>query len=413
MRATSFLIAAFLVLAGPAATACTAAETKQSARGMTYSIRVPDGYDRAKGALLVVGFHGWGGEHTQLMRGMEAFGFLRDAILVAPNAPKAAAWEEADLDPTADLLDELKRGFNVQRTIAFGFSRGAYFSFGLGLRFPDKVEALVPHSGGMILPVPPGEAAKKQTFYVIHGDADNVVPVAQSRDAVSRLKGAGLTRVEYEEIKGLAHRIDPAAVERAFAWIEKTLGPAAPALTDAQADERIDAIEKAIKDKDLDAAAQGFGTLAGAPRKFHARIASLAKAHVKSTHEPLALAAIEAAGALGPVGVAPLKTVPATSEAPAIAAAAALARTGSPDAVAPLLAYLKAKPEPVAVAAAQALGDLGGDAATAALVKGLEAAEGSPSKAERRDAILEALKRLTGQSFATAREWKRWLAQKV
>lgn len=388
-----------------------ASETKRSAKGITYSIRIPDGYDRTKGALLVVGFHGWGGNNEELMRGLQAMSHLKEAILVTPNAPKAAAWEEADLEPVADLVSEVAREHRPPRTVAFGFSRGAYFSFGIGLRYPNLIHAVIPHSGGLVAPIPGEAAAKKQVFYVIHGDADRTVPVSQSREAVEKLKAAGLQHVKYDEVKGLAHRVDPEATKRAFAWIERTLGPALPALQDTDAAERLAALEKAIRAKDWDSAANGFGALAGASRRYHGKIASLAKTHVRSAHEPLALAAIEAASELGEAGVAVLKTVPATPETPAIAAAGALARTGSPAAAAALLVLLKGSPEAVAVAAAEALGELGGDASIVALIKGLEAAEGASAKAERRGATIESLKRLTDQTFATAREWKRWLAQ--
>src|SRR5205814_747688 len=118
---------------------------------------------------------------------------------------------------------------------------------------------------------------KKQVFYVIHGDQDPVVPVSQSRDAVERLKAAGLARVKYEEVKGLVHMIDPSAAKRAFDWVEATLGPAAPALTDGEAAERIAALEKALRAKDAEAASEGFEKLAGAPRGAIPKIASLAK----------------------------------------------------------------------------------------------------------------------------------------
>ncbi len=404
---------AFAAFGAPRAASAAPPEVKKSARGMTYTMRLPAGYDKAKGAVLVVAFHGQGGNHSNFFQAVEGMPAFRHAILAAPDAPAGAAWQEPDLGVAADLAAELQREWRPLRTIAFGFSRGAYFAFGLGLRHPDRFQAAVPHSGGLTFLPPTDDAAKRQAFYVIHGDADGVVLVSQSRDAVESLRAAGLTRVEYDEVKGLPHTVDSKAVDRAFAWIDKTLGPpGAPAFTDAEAKGRVDALEQALKANAWDDAAAKFGDVAGAPKRWNAKIAALAKAQVKSTHAPLAQAAIAAAGCLGEDGIAVLKTVPPDDEALAVAAAKALGRTGADAAAGPLLALLKAKPEPVAVAAANALGDLGGDPAISALIKGLDAAEGPDVKAACREAAKDALTKLTGQTFATAKEWKRWASQR-
>lgn len=254
----ALLTLAAALIAAPGA-ACAAVEVKTSAKGMTYSLRLPPAHDPSRPTLLVLGFHGWGGNHGQFMRVLEAADFLRGAILVAPNASAAAAWEESDVPLVADLIAELKKSNRVARTIAFGFSRGAYFSFAMGLRHPDAIQALIPHSGGLVFPVPSDEAAKKQVFYVIHGDQDGTVRVDASRDAVKALQDAGLKRVKYEEIKGLGHSIDRAAVKRGFDWIEATLGPAIPSPAEEAA--RLAKLKKEIQGKDSGVAIAAAGTL--------------------------------------------------------------------------------------------------------------------------------------------------------
>lgn len=375
------IFAVLLALAALAAPAC-AAEVKRSEKGMTYSVRVPAGYDVAKGAVLVVGLHGQGGNNAQFMSHIESLGLLGDALLVAPNATAGAAWEESDVDLVADLIRELRGQYRIVRAIAFGFSRGAYFSYGLGLRHPADVQAVIAHSGGLVVPVPRTPEAEAQVFYVIHGDADGTVPVEQSRDAVKRLEAAGLKHVKYEEVPHLAHTVDRAAVKRGLEWIEGVLGPAVPALTDAQAAERIAALEKALRAKDFAAAAEAFDRLEGAPRAAAPKIASLAKTHAVSPDERLAIAAVKAAGRLGEPGLPALK------------------------------AGLKGKSEPAAIEAAHALGASGGDAATAILIGALPEIEAAKSKPELEKAVHAALTRITGKDFASAREWKRWAGGK-
>ena len=56
----------------------------------------------------------------------------------------------------------------------------------------------------------------------------------------------------------------------------------------------------------------------------------------------------------------------------------------------------------IAIAAADSLAHLGGDAATV---------EALFPSSPRKGAIIEALKKITGQSFAKASEWKKWAAE--
>ncbi|HVY61733.1 MAG TPA: hypothetical protein VHF22_08770 [Planctomycetota bacterium] len=336
-----------------ATSACAAAEVKQSARGMTYSIRVPRAWDAAAGGLLVVALHGQGGSNAQFMPAVEGAPFLADALLVAPNATKNAAWEESDIDLVADLIREVTDRYHSTRTIAFGFSRGAFMAFGLGMLRPDVVQACIPHSGGLPpgMPVPPTDGVKAQVFYVIHGDADGTVNVQQSRDAVQALEAAGVKRVKYDELKGLGHSLDPAAVKRGFDWVQQQLGPLPAGMTDAEAKAKLAALEKAVGAKDAAAAGEALEGLARAPRAWQPRVAKAAEKG------------------------------------------------------------LKGKDDALAVACAEGLGKVGGDPATGALIGALASAE-SGKRAEVAKAIEAALEKVTGKSFASAKEWKRWAAGK-
>jgi predicted esterase len=399
------------VLLGPSSLAEAGVEVKKSQGGMEYSIRLPADFSSTKGARLVFAMHGRGGSHTRFMGVVVRAPYLNDAILVAPNASTNAQWSLKDLPVIAKLIDEVKARYHVTRTIMFGFSMGAYCSFSMGLNYPDKIQAVIPHSGGLLSQVPSNEEVKKQAFYVIHGDADDIVAVSQSQTAVKRLKGIGVTRLKYTELPGLAHSMHPESIRAAFKWIQDTLGPAAAPLSDKDAAAAIATIEDALKSKEWGIASQAFAKLNGATQRRGRAIAGLAKKAIRSGDPSLALAAIEAAGYLGPGGVAPLKGVSKKDETLSAAAASALARTHAPNALKPLFAYLKGKSEAVAVAAAKALGRHGGLPGVPVLIKALQAAGDSAKKAERREAIHGALKRISGKSLDSAKAWGRWLAQ--
>ncbi len=407
-RQASRLVAlAVLVLAAPARAGDP--EVKKSATGLGYAIRVPDGWQRERGGLMVVAFHGRGDTPARFMKCVEAIAGLESAVLVVPQAPKNGAWEDSrDTKIAGELVAELAREHQPARTVTLGFSLGAYFSYLMAITHPELVQAAVAHSGGIDpfpVPQPAGAALKRQAFFVIHGAADSVVPVALGRKAVRDLRKADVSLVRYVEVPALDHAIDWTVLPRAFAWIEAVLGPPVRPLSDEEGRDRVAALERALAEKR--ATPGDVAALAGAPRSLGARIAALLKGPAAGTDE-LALAAIEAAGRLGEAGLPVLEGVSPANEPVAIALARAIVRAG-PGAQKRLLELLRWKSEKTAAAAAAALGELGTEPAIETLLSGLRSAEASPDG--RLDAIRAAVLAATGRRLHTAKELAGWLAE--
>ena len=413
LRSLSHSVLAVLLLSAAPAMAAVPGAVKG---GLEYVIRVPASYDSRAGAQLVFVMHGRGDSYTRVMRVAESESNLRDAILVSPRAPKNVEWNQGDREATANLIDLVRARYHVTRTIMFGFSSGGFFAFSMGMSYPEKIQAVIPHSGGLWMQVPETEGVKNQVYCVIHGDADRVVPVGRSRTAVEKLKAAGATRVHYRELPGsghmanLARMLSSEASREAFQWIETTLGPAAAPLGESHAAEAIAALEEALAGKDWAAAAEAFGRLNAATERRSKVIAGLVKKALRVEDEALSLAAIAAAGHLGSAGTKPLKSVSKQDEVLSSAAALALAKTHDPRALKLLYAFLKGKSEPLALAAAEALGLHGGLPGAAVLIKGLQAAK-PDKRPELRAAILAALERISGEPFETERDWIRWLRE--
>jgi predicted esterase len=399
-------LALLVVLATPALEANPV--VKKSEKGIEYSIRVPQNYDKSRGAMLVIGLHGSGDKQSNLMNAMaNSMKWLDKAIVVTPQAPNASAqWNQDDVDAITDLVRELQDEHHPPRTVLYGFSAGAYFSFGIGSRLGDRVQAAIPNSGGLGIGL--GDDAKKVVWYVIHGDQDEKVNVEESRKAVKALKDAG-AKVEYEEMKGKGHVIDYPSVQRAFEWVEKTLGPCPPELSEKESSERLSALDKAIKAKEWDTVAKGLLGLEFPSARSAGKVFALAKQALACPDDNAAAAAARILGRYGAQAIAPLKAAPQDRVPVAQAAAASLAQTGQPQAADALLAFLKGKSQETAVAAARELKNLGGDIAIAALVAGLQANEASKTPDDRKAAINASLKKLTGQSFETSKDWKRWI----
>ncbi len=95
---------------------------------------------------------------------------------------------------------------------------GAFATWNIGLRYPDRFAGLVPLCGGLsrreylrrkpdsLLRSLLYNAANTRSLF-IHGDADRVVPVIHARRTRDNLRDLGY-RAEYVELKGRRHMLD-------------------------------------------------------------------------------------------------------------------------------------------------------------------------------------------------------------
>jgi phospholipase/carboxylesterase len=105
-----------------------------------------------------------------------------------------------------------------------GFSQGAMTVLFTGLRRVSAPRAILAFSGALVAPETlPAELANRAPVLLVHGEADDVVPVQRSRDAEAALRAANLP-VEAVYVPRLGHGIDDTglamgalALQRAFA----------------------------------------------------------------------------------------------------------------------------------------------------------------------------------------------------
>lgn len=232
---------------------------------LPYGVYLPSGYDASRQYPLVVGLHGAGGDHLSVLRyaGMLDAADRLGAILVAPlgydrvggygafsalNACErvgdAPAFCEGriiagmvarrrTLPPNRDALSEQDVMHVVDRAVAnlavdssrivlWGHSMGGGGAYHIASRHPGRFKALA-----VVAPAPPPSREALQAIgdiriLVIHGDADDTVPVAGSRLTVAMMRQLGIKH-EYVEVAGGDHsRIiarDPAMVERMFRFL--------------------------------------------------------------------------------------------------------------------------------------------------------------------------------------------------
>jgi len=181
-------------------------------RELRYAVYVPRGYDPSRPWPLILFLHGSGESGTDGSRQL-AQGLPRELvwnpdrwpfIVIIPQKPSQdAEWEQYELE-LMTVLAHARREYNVDpsRLILTGLSQGGHGAWVLGARNVELWAAVVPVCGYGPAPrggtgVFTGSAAqlaaglKSVPVWAFHGEADDVVPVTDTRGMVDALKAAG------------------------------------------------------------------------------------------------------------------------------------------------------------------------------------------------------------------------------
>ncbi len=199
---------------------------------------------------LVVLCHGVGADGNDLIDLAHPWSkALPEAAFVAPHGPthydldpggmgrqwfsvadRTPAVIEAGARRAADVLNpfidaELARlGLPATDYALMGFSQGAMTVLFTGLRRPSAPRAILAFSGALIAPEAlAAELVAPVPVLIVHGEADDVVPVSRSRAAEQALRQAGVP-VQASYVPSLGHGIDETGLslgglflQRAFA----------------------------------------------------------------------------------------------------------------------------------------------------------------------------------------------------
>jgi predicted peptidase len=212
------LLAGMLVLpglsmaAGPTWPTGFLFRTLPGEHGMPYVVYVPRAYDPARRWPLILFLHGSGECGTDGSRPL-AQGLPRElvwnpdrwpfVVLIPQKPTQDAEWERYDL-AIMTMLAETRRELNVDpdRIILTGLSQGGHGAWVLGARHAELWAAVVPVCGYAAARSAPagaftgsaGELARglvHTPVWAFHGEADDVVPVAETRALVAALDTNG------------------------------------------------------------------------------------------------------------------------------------------------------------------------------------------------------------------------------
>jgi len=194
-------------------------------RSMPYRLYVPENYDKQKKYPLVLYLHGGGGRGDDNRKQIEGGnGYIVDllvsrstqakypSIVVVPQSP-GEGWVGFDsITPTSylnlvlDLIKDLESSYSIDtdRRYVLGQSMGGFGTFAILTMQSNMFAAAVPLCGG-------GDESKAAQIahvpiWAFHGELDEAVSVARSRNMIAALTKAG-GKPKYTEYKGEGHTI--------------------------------------------------------------------------------------------------------------------------------------------------------------------------------------------------------------
>ena len=211
--------------------------------------RMPDS-GRVQSAVIFL--HGYGANGADLL-GLAAVlaEHMPDTLFLAPDAPEVNAMSEAGLQwfpipwidgsseedamlglhsASQDLNAYLDGGmidFDLlpEQVIVFGFSQGTMMALHVIPRRDEAIAGLVVFSGQLLEPEALVDDARAfLPILLVHGDQDDVVPIAALPKAVEGLQAAGFKDVYAHVMKDGAHGIAPDGLQVALAFMRKQFG---------------------------------------------------------------------------------------------------------------------------------------------------------------------------------------------
>jgi phospholipase/carboxylesterase len=199
---------------------------------------------------LVVICHGLGADGHDLIDLAPTWAHaLPDAAFVAPDAPfpcdlgptgrqwfsvadRTPSRVEAGMRRVHPIFDrfvdtELARlSLPASAYALAGFSQGAMTVLFAGLRRPIAPRAIMAFSGALVAPETlAAEMANRAPVLLVHGEADEVVPVSRSREAAAALRAAGIA-VEETYYPRLGHGIDDAGLTAGALFLQRAFAAA-------------------------------------------------------------------------------------------------------------------------------------------------------------------------------------------
>lgn len=209
------------------------------------------GPESGQAKQMVILLHGVGSNGQDLISLAPLWAqYVPDAVFISPDAPfpcdmappgypDSYQWfslldrdPQAMLDGVKDVFpivenfveEQLKRcGLTADRLVLAGFSQGTMTSLYVAPRLKKRIAGVLGYSGALLWEEgADGDKLRKMPVHLIHGQADDVVPVQAWGHAKETLERAGFT-VSGHTTPGLYHSIDGQGIASGGAFLKEVL----------------------------------------------------------------------------------------------------------------------------------------------------------------------------------------------
>lgn len=186
---------------------------------------VPQKYDIARPAPLMLAFHGTGGSGRGMHEMWRAAAEETGMLVLCPSEAgpnDGYHFSERERDSALAALRWIRRRYNIDenRIYASGISRGGHLAWDLALRFPDRFAAIAPFIGSPRITIAQGQNNMRLLENVatmpirdLGGARDDPGLVFSVRLAFEKLAALGARDAKYTEFPELGHDFDFSAVD--------------------------------------------------------------------------------------------------------------------------------------------------------------------------------------------------------
>jgi len=207
-------------------TGFVAKTVERGATSYAYQVYVPPGYTTERKWPVILFLHGAGerGDDGKQQTEVGLGQALREnpqripAIVVLPQCRAEKRWEGEMAAMALACLEEAQRDYRIDedRVYLTGLSMGGLGTWEIAAAQPERFAALVPICGLAVTDA--AEKVARLPIWCLHGDADPVVPVDDSRKMVAAIQAAGGT-LHYTELAGVGHDAWTQAYSAPTLWI--------------------------------------------------------------------------------------------------------------------------------------------------------------------------------------------------
>ncbi|WP_372884334.1 alpha/beta hydrolase [Shimia sp.] len=201
---------------------------------------------------VVIFLHGYGANGADLLGLADPLSeHLPDTLFLAPDAPETVPgmpfgfqwfpipWIDGSSEEESErgmraavedlnaFLDAVMVDEDVlpEQVVLFGFSQGTMMALHVAPRREDEVAGIIGFSGRLLAPeLLEDEARCKPPVLLVHGDADDLVPIQSLPEAAEALQKAGFVDVYAHVMKGTGHGIAPDGLSVSLAFMRDKLG---------------------------------------------------------------------------------------------------------------------------------------------------------------------------------------------